>query len=125
MWWPAGSEWAATVPTSYKLRGGKGKYLLLKALGGRLPPSLLTREKMGFALPLAQWLNGPLRDLVRDHLQGAAFLNRGIVSPQFVRKLLEEHASGRRDNRDWIWSLLVLAMWLEDVRIEQCATTPR
>ena len=115
------AEWACTVPNSYKLRNGKGKYLLIRALGDRLPPSLLNRPKMGFALPLADWLNGPLRELVHDHILGPAFLSRGIVSEPFVRQLIEEHASGRRQNHGWIWALLVLALWLEQVSVP---TTP-
>ena len=70
---------------------------------------------MGFAMPLAEWLNGPLRELVRDTLESPAFLDRGIVSPAFVRHMLDEHAAGRRDNRGWIWALLVLALWLQEV----------
>ena len=75
------AEWAATVSTSYKLRNGQGKYILTRALGHRLAPGLLNRKKMGFAMPLAEWLNGPLRELVRDTLESPAFLDRGIVSP--------------------------------------------
>lgn len=107
------AEWAATVPHVFKLRHGQGKYILRRALGDRLPPELLTRDKMGFALPLAQWLNGPLRELLHDHLLGKAFLNRGIVSATFVARLLEEHAAQRRDNQTWLWALLVLALWFE------------
>jgi asparagine synthase (glutamine-hydrolysing) len=99
--------------------GGHRAQRLIRALGDRLPANLLNRPKMGFALPLAQWLNGPLRSLVRDHLESPSFLNRGIVSPKFLRSMLDEHASGRRDNRAWIWALLVLALWFD-----QAAQTP-
>jgi asparagine synthase (glutamine-hydrolysing) len=109
------AEFAATLPHSWKLREGRGKLILLRALGDRLPPELLNRPKMGFAIPLAEWLNGPLRDLLHDTLRSPAFLNRGIVSPRFVERLLAEHASGRRDNHTWLWMLLVLAMWFQEV----------
>ena len=109
------AEWAAKIPNSYKLRNGKGKYILERALGNRLPPELLNREKMGFAIPIGRWLNGPLREMVHDHLLGARFLGRGIVSQAFVRKMIEEHGSGRRDNQTWLWALLVLALWFEGV----------
>ena len=69
---------------------------------------------MGFAIPIRDWLNGPLRDMIRDLILGQSFLSRGIVSPSFVQHLLREHETGRRDNQTWLWSLLVLAMWLED-----------
>lgn len=110
------AEWAARVPVEYKLRNGKGKFILSEALGDRLPAGLLNRPKMGFALPLGQWLNGPLRGLMRDTLESKSFLEAGIVSPVFLRSMIEEHASKRRDNHHWLWALLVLAMWLQGVR---------
>jgi asparagine synthase (glutamine-hydrolysing) len=102
---------AAEIPHSCKIRNGRGKDILIRALGDRLPPELLNREKMGFAIPLAAWLRGPLRDMLWDHLDGPRFRQRGIARPQFVRHLLDEHQSGRRDNRTWLWTLLVLEMW--------------
>ncbi len=108
------AEFAATIPNGWKLRHGSGKYILLRALGDRLPPPLLDRKKMGFAIPLSKWLNGPLREMVRDLILGPRFLARGIVSPAFVRQMLGEHETGRRDNHTWLWSLLVLALWLEE-----------
>jgi asparagine synthase (glutamine-hydrolysing) len=109
------AEFAATLPHSWKLRDGKGKLILLRALGDRLPPQLLNRPKMGFAIPLGEWLNGPLRELLHDTLESPAFLALGIVSPRFVQRLLSEHESGRRDNHTWLWMLLVLAMWFQEV----------
>jgi len=109
------AEWAAKIPHSCKLRDGKGKYILTRALGDRLPSELLHREKMGFAIPIAKWLNGPLREMLRDHLLGAPFLNRSIVSRPFVERMIEEHATGRRDNHTWLWALLVLALWFDSV----------
>ena len=105
---------AAKVPHEWKIRNGQGKHILIRALGDRLPPQLLNRPKMGFALPLAQWLRGSLRELLWDHLATPRFLERGIVSPEFLRHMLEEHQTGRRDNRTWLWSLLVLEMWFRD-----------
>jgi asparagine synthase (glutamine-hydrolysing) len=108
------AELAATVPHAYKIREGRGKDILIRALGDRLPPELLNRPKMGFAIPLAAWLRGPLREMLWDHLTGPRFLERGIASPKFVRHLLNEHQSGRRDNKTWLWALLVLEMWFRD-----------
>jgi asparagine synthase (glutamine-hydrolysing) len=114
---------AAAVPHAYKIRNGRGKDILIRALGDRLPPELLNRPKMGFAIPLASWLRGPLREMLWDHLTGTRFLERGIASPQFVRHLLNEHQSGRRDNRSWLWALLVLEMWFrnfDSYKTESC-----
>ena len=107
------AEFASTLPHRWKLSGGKGKRILLKAIGSRLPEGILHREKMGFGVPLSEWLRGSLRELLWDHLTGKRFLGRGIVSPPFVRQLLEEHQSGRRDNQQWLWSLLMLEMWFQ------------
>jgi asparagine synthase (glutamine-hydrolysing) len=105
------TEFAAGIPFRWKRRDGKGKVILLEALGDRLPPALLTRPKMGFGVPLDQWFRGPLRELTWDTLTGKRFLDRGIVEPSFVRYLLEEHASGRRANHHQIYGLLMLELW--------------
>ena len=68
---------------------------------------------MGFGVPMDQWFRGPLRELVHDTLLGQAFLDRGMVSPEFVRHMLEEHASGRRNNQSYIYRLLMLELWFK------------
>ncbi|MGI8989530.1 MAG: asparagine synthase-related protein, partial [Bryobacteraceae bacterium] len=108
------AEMAATIPHEWKIRNGQGKHILIRALGGRLPPELLNRPKMGFAVPLSPWLRGPLKEMLWDHLNSRTFFDRGIVSPAFVKHMLEKHQSGRRDNRTWLWSLLVLEMWFRE-----------
>lgn len=113
---------AATIPHEWKIRNGQGKHILIRALGDRLPPELLNREKMGFAIPLAGWLRGPLREMLWDHLDSPRFFERNIVSRQFMRYMLEEHQSGRRDNRTWLWALLVLEMWFRDFESEPVAS---
>lgn len=105
------AELAIPLAHRWKLRGGRGKYLLLRALGDRLPEALRARPKMGFAFPLEHWFRGPLRPLLEDHLRSRSFRDRGIASPAFVDTLLAEHISARRDNSAWLWSLLVLELW--------------
>jgi asparagine synthase (glutamine-hydrolysing) len=107
------AEMAAALPHGWKIANGKGKQILLKAIGDRLPPELLTRPKMGFGVPLAEWFRGSLREMLWDRLTAQRFLERGIVSGPFVCRLLEEHQRGRRSNETWLWALLVLEMWLE------------
>jgi asparagine synthase (glutamine-hydrolysing) len=112
------AELAATIPHEWKIVNGRGKNILIDALGDRLPPELLNRPKMGFGVPLSDWFRGSLRSFLWDHLDTPHFLDRGIVSAGFLRTLLEEHDSGRRDNSQWLFSLLVLALWFEDVAQE-------
>jgi asparagine synthase (glutamine-hydrolysing) len=109
------AELAATIPHSWKIAGGQGKRILLDALGDRLPAALLNRPKWGFGVPLADWFRGSLREFLRDHVTAADFLDRGMVSPEFLRTLLDEHDSGRRDNSHWLWSLLVLSLWFQEM----------
>jgi asparagine synthase (glutamine-hydrolysing) len=109
------AELAGTIPHDWKIANGRGKNILIDALGDRLPPELLYRPKMGFGVPLSDWFRGSLRSFLWDHLDTPRFLDRGLVSPRFLRAMLAEHDTGRRDNSAWLFSLLVLALWFEDV----------
>lgn len=115
------AEFAAAIPNAWKLRGGKGKQILLRALGDRLEPGLLNRRKMGFAVPLRHWLRTSLRPFLWDHLTSAQFSGRGIAAPEFVRTLLEEHQSGRRNNSLWLWTMLMLELWFRCIEEERGA----
>jgi asparagine synthase (glutamine-hydrolysing) len=109
------AELSSEVPACWKIKGGRGKAILIDAIADRLPPEILTRSKMGFSVPLAPWMRGPLREMLRDHLTDTQFVSRGLVNAAFVREMLDEHQSGRRDNRTWLWALLVLEMWFREV----------
>jgi asparagine synthase (glutamine-hydrolysing) len=106
------AELANTIPNHWKTRGGKGKLILLEALGETLPADLLNRPKRGFSVPLDKWFRGPLREYTADNLRSRRFLDRGFVSPRQLDAMLEEHWSGRRPNAGFIWLLLVLELWL-------------
>jgi asparagine synthase (glutamine-hydrolysing) len=108
------AEFAAGLPHRWKMSNGTGKAILLEALGDRLPPALLRRAKMGFGVPLSIWFRGPLRDFLSDHLLAGECVERGILSAGFVRYMIEEHQSGRRDNYHWLWGLLMLELWLRE-----------
>ncbi len=105
------AELAAQIPPSLKMRNGKGKAILVDAVGDRLPPDLLTRPKKGFGMPLSLWFRGSLKAFLWDHMTNSTLVDRGIASGPFIRQLLEEHDSGRRDNNHWLWTLLMLELW--------------
>jgi asparagine synthase (glutamine-hydrolysing) len=109
------AEAAAGIPYEWNFGNGCGKQVLLEAIGNRLPPALLNRRKMGFGVPLADWFRGELREFLWDHLTSERFLGRDFVSPEFLRQLLAEHDRGRRNNQHWLWALLMLELWLEDL----------
>jgi asparagine synthase (glutamine-hydrolysing) len=109
------AEFAATLPHCWKMNErGTGKAILLEAIGDRLPSAVLTRSKMGFGVPIGIWFRGPLRAFLRDHLTSREFLDRNIVNPDFLRHLLDEHESGRRNNDIRLWTLLMLELWLRE-----------
>jgi asparagine synthase (glutamine-hydrolysing) len=119
-------EWAATLPPAFRLRGREGKYLLKKAMEGRLPHEILYREKMGFSVPLANWFRGPLRETVRRRLTEGGLNECDIFDMRFVRRLLDEHCSGISDHSAAIWALLMFESFLGNLHLKSSAdTTPR
>ena len=112
-------EWLASLPTSLKIRGGESKFLLKKAMEPHLPHDIMYRPKMGFAVPLARWFRGPLRQRVRDELLGGPMLETGWFNRDTIRQIVEQHESGRRDHSTPIWVLLMFDAFL---RNQQCAS---
>ncbi|HEB97826.1 MAG TPA: amidotransferase 1, exosortase A system-associated [Sedimenticola thiotaurini] len=106
-------EWISGLPPGLKLHGGEGKYLFKKALEPMLPKDVLYRPKMGFAVPLAGWFRGPLRQRVRDSILGDTLLGAGIFDPAYLRRLVEQHQSGVRDYSASLWTLLMFEAFLK------------
>jgi asparagine synthase (glutamine-hydrolysing) len=104
-------EFAARLPIEQKRRGGIGKRILRETFADLLPTAVTNRGKMGFGVPLAYWFRDELSDLIRGALLDRRSLDRGYFEPDQVRKLVEEHASGRWDHSYRLWSLLVLELW--------------
>ena len=105
-------EWLATLPSSMKLRGGTSKYLLKKANEPYLPDDVLYRKKMGFAVPLARWFRGPLRQRVRDSLLSGPMLDSGMFNPVTMRQIVEQNEAGTRDFSTTIWTMLMFDAFL-------------
>jgi len=107
-------QWAAELPPHLKLRNGEGKWLFKKSLEPYVPHDTLYRPKMGFAVPLAQWFRGPLRQRVRDCLLEGALARSGLFRPESIRRLVDEHQSGVRDHSAPLWSLLMFDGFLRN-----------
>ena len=116
-------EWLASLPSSYKLRGGEGKWLFKKAMEPFLPKEVLYRPKMGFAVPLASWLRGPLSERVRAAVLGDNLGDTGLFDPGTLRQLLEQHQSGRRDHSDSLWSLLMFDAFVRQGEVQLSSAT--
>jgi asparagine synthase (glutamine-hydrolysing) len=105
-------EWLATLPSSMKLRGGEGTWVLKKAMEPLLPNDVLYRQKMGFAVPIASWFRGPLRQRVRDAVLGDRLADSGLFNRATLGRLVDEHQSGRRDHSAPLWQLLMFEAFL-------------
>jgi asparagine synthase (glutamine-hydrolysing) len=106
-------EHVAEIPHELKLRGLTTKFVLKKAMAGLLPSEIVNRRKKGFNVPVGYWIEGSLRELVRDQLAPDKLKREGFFEPAYVEKLLREHAEGVRDHRKLLWTLLVFELWQE------------
>jgi asparagine synthase (glutamine-hydrolysing) len=108
-------EWLATLPSSLKVHGQEGKWLLKKTMESRLPREVLYRPKMGFAVPLARWFRGPLRARGSQAVLGDRLAETGFFNNSCLRELVDEHQSGVRDHSGPIWSLLMFDGFLRQI----------
>jgi asparagine synthase (glutamine-hydrolysing) len=106
-------EFCAALPPTYKLRGRTSKWLLRRLMRDRLPPDILSRPKMGFGVPVGEWLRGELRPLLEDTVLSSRALARGYFRPAAVRALVDEHTSRRADRTSHVWALLMLELWFQ------------
>jgi asparagine synthase (glutamine-hydrolysing) len=106
-------ELATHLPADLKLRRLTRKYLLRKAVAGKLPESIINRPKKGFGIPVAPWLRRELRSLMQDALSEDRLRRQGLFEPAYVSTLVEDHQRGRRDNRKLLWTLLMFQLWHE------------
>jgi len=104
-------EFLARLPVGLKLHGFTAKYILKRAMRERLPRAVTVRAKKGFGMPVAKWIKGELRPLVRDTFSPERLKRHGLFNADYVQRLLDEHESGRADHRKLIWTLLMFEMW--------------
>jgi asparagine synthase (glutamine-hydrolysing) len=108
-------EWLATLPRELKVQGTEGKVLLKKAMEPHLPREIMYRPKMGFAVPLAQWFRGPLRQRVQDSVLGETLAGTGIFERRVLEQIVVHHQRGVRDHSSPIWTLLMFESFLHNV----------
>jgi len=106
-------EYAWTLPLALKVRDGGTKWALRQVLYRHLPRALVDRPKMGFGLPIDQWLRGPLREWAEELISEQRLRREGLIDPAPVREKWEEHLSGRRNWHYYLWDVLVLQAWRE------------
>lgn len=102
---------ALRIPSRVRLTGWQLKGFMRRMLRGLLPDRILRAPKQGFMVPMARWLREDLREMVHDLLTDDVIRDRGYVKPAYVRWLLEQHESGRRNFSDQLYALIVLELW--------------
>ena len=106
-------EWLASLPSALKVQDGEGKYLLKKAMEPQLSKDILYRPKMGFAVPLARWFRGPLRQRMRESLLGETLAATGMFNRGELQHWVDAHESGQRDYSAPIWTMLMFEAFLK------------
>lgn len=107
-------EFAWKTPMSFKYREGKGKWLLREVLYRYVPRELMDRPKMGFGVPIEDWLQGPLRDWAEALVDEKRLREEGFFNPAPIRKMWQEHISGKRRWHYYLWDVLMFQAWLEN-----------
>jgi len=108
-------EWAAGLPSHFKLHGREGKHVFKTALEPYVSSEILYRQKQGFAVPLAAWFRGPLRRRLRDSLLGPVLRDSGLFDTDAISTLLDQHQSGERDHSAALWTLSMMEAFLRQV----------
>lgn len=112
---PSVIDFAWSLPLADKVRDGKGKWPLRQVLHRYVPAELVERPKMGFGVPVGEWLRGPLRAWAEDLLEPGALRRDGLLDPVVVRQRWAEHCSGERDWQYPLWDALMLVAWHRSV----------
>ncbi|MDX2165623.1 MAG: asparagine synthase (glutamine-hydrolyzing) [Deltaproteobacteria bacterium] len=105
-------EYAARLPPTLKLRGRQSKLVLRQAVAGLVPDAILARPKMGFAMPVGQWLRTDLRELLHAHVLDDRAAH-GLFDVETIRAFWREHDAGWRDRTAALWGLLVFNLWYD------------
>lgn len=102
------------IPLHMKIRNKESKWLLRQVMNNYIPRTLTERPKMGFAVPIHQWLRGPLRDWCENLLDETRLEQQGYFNPKPVQKKWQEHLSGERNWQYSLWAILMFQAWLEE-----------
>jgi asparagine synthase (glutamine-hydrolysing) len=118
-------EWALTMPADLKLRGSTGKYVLRRAVEPWLPPGALSRRKIGFQLPFADWFMGGFNDFARDAWRSSGAAELGFLDPRGVEQLFDEHRRGAADHGRILYAIAMFSCWWDQQRSTSAPARPR
>ncbi len=104
-------DFVMQIPSELKLKGLETKYIFKKAMEDIVPHEILYREKQGFGVPINEWINSNLRERIHQELLEKRTLERGYFKAEYIKTLLDEHSSNRRDHSYQLWILWMLELW--------------
>ena len=104
-------KWAVSLPPSVKQKGATGKYIFKKAMEPYLPKDIIYRPKTGFGAPLRTWIKSDLKPMINEYLSEDSLRNRGLFSPEQVRKTIALNDNGNIDASYNIFSMLCIEIW--------------
>ena len=102
---------SSRLPIDMKIRNGQGKWILRQVLYRHVPSNIIDRPKKGFAIPIALWLRGPLRDWVEDLLSTKRLTEDGLFKTDVIHNMWSEHLSGKLDRSAMLWTILMFQSW--------------
>ena len=106
-------EFAWRLPLEMKVSNGRGKSILRAVLARYVPDRLIDRPKMGFGVPMADWLRGPLRGWAEELLNPSRIASQGLLDGALVGRMWRSHLSGQNQETDRLWTILMLQSWLQ------------
>jgi asparagine synthase (glutamine-hydrolysing) len=115
------AEVAARIPLPMKIRGGRGKVILRKLLDRYVPSHLVDRPKAGFAVPVGEWIKGPLRGWAEELLDVRGMHAEGWFDAEAVAARWRDHLSGRQNATAALWAVLMFQAWLREQKVANAA----
>ena len=104
-------EFAARLPDEYKYHNGVKKRILRDIVHKSIPKEMMDRPKMGFAIPIADWMRNELRDLVEEFICESKIKEQGILNWEYISKLKNDFFNGKKEYDTKIWYVLTFQMW--------------
>jgi asparagine synthase (glutamine-hydrolysing) len=118
-------EFAASLPSRFKIRGSRQKAILKDLMKGKLPPSILQRKKVGFDIPAHHWLRGPLRQLMCETLATGAAAHPEVFRPAAIEACIRRHLDRRANLGYHLWGLMILFLWMKRWHIQTTPAAPQ
>jgi asparagine synthase (glutamine-hydrolysing) len=106
-------EWVAKLPTEMKYRAGTKKYIFKQIVHRHLPEILMERPKMGFAIPISDWLKKDIKKVAKDYFRPELIKSQGIFDEKYVKNIIDRFYNGQANLSVQLWYVLMFQMWYE------------